>query len=39
VAEGEVVITEGQVKLMPNARVRLDNSAGLPPAPSPRPKE
>jgi len=38
-AAGEVVISEGQVKLQPNARVRIDNAAGLPAAPNPRPKE
>ncbi len=36
---GEQIVSEGQLKLAPNMRVKIDNSAALPPPPSPRPKE
>jgi membrane fusion protein (multidrug efflux system) len=39
VAAGDEVVSEGQIKLLPNAKVRIDNSAALPPPPVPRPKE
>ena len=39
VAAGEWVVTEGQLKLAPGMRVRVDNSTALPAALSPRPKE
>ena len=39
VAAGDQVVSEGQIKLLPNAKVKVDNSAGLPPAQTPRPKE
>jgi membrane fusion protein (multidrug efflux system) len=35
---GEVVVTQGQIKLQPNARVRIDPNAGLQPQ-NPRPRE
>jgi membrane fusion protein (multidrug efflux system) len=35
---GELVVSQGQIKLQPNARVRVDPSAGLQPL-SPRPRE
>jgi membrane fusion protein (multidrug efflux system) len=35
---GELVISQGQIKLQPNARVRVDPNAGLQPL-SPRPRE
>jgi membrane fusion protein (multidrug efflux system) len=38
VAEGETVITSGQIKLQPNARVTIDNSRALE-QPAERPKE
>jgi membrane fusion protein (multidrug efflux system) len=39
VAAGEKVVSEGQIKLQPNARVRVGNDGALPPPPMPRPKE
>ena len=39
VKAGEIVISEGQIKLFPGSRVRIDDKGGLPPPPSPRPKE
>jgi len=39
VAAGDEVVSEGQIKLLPNAKVRIDNSAALPPPAVPRPKE
>jgi membrane fusion protein, multidrug efflux system len=39
VAPGERVISEGQVKLIPGALVKIDNSEALPPRLTPRPKE
>jgi membrane fusion protein (multidrug efflux system) len=39
VKAGETIISEGQVKLFPGSRVRIDAKGGLPPPPSPRPKE
>ena len=39
VAAGEKVVSEGQIKLQPNARVRISNQGALPPPPMPRPKE
>jgi membrane fusion protein (multidrug efflux system) len=39
VAAGDQVVSEGQIKLLPNARVKIDNSAALPPPPTPRSKE
>jgi membrane fusion protein (multidrug efflux system) len=38
VKAGELVVSEGQIKLQPNARVRVDPNAGLKPL-SPRPRE
>jgi membrane fusion protein (multidrug efflux system) len=38
VKPGELVVSEGQIKLQPNARVRVDPNAGLKPL-SPRPRE
>jgi membrane fusion protein, multidrug efflux system len=38
VQPGELVVSEGQIKLQPNARVRVDPNAGLKPL-SPRPRE
>jgi membrane fusion protein (multidrug efflux system) len=38
VKPGELVVSQGQIKLQPNARVRVDPSAGLQPL-SPRPRE
>jgi membrane fusion protein (multidrug efflux system) len=38
VKPGELVVSQGQIKLQPNARVRLDPNAGLQPL-SPRPRE
>ncbi len=38
VKPGELVVTEGQIKLQPNARVRVDPNAGLKPL-DPRPRE
>jgi membrane fusion protein (multidrug efflux system) len=35
---GELVVSEGQIKLQPNARVRIDPNAGLKPQ-NPRPRE
>jgi membrane fusion protein (multidrug efflux system) len=35
---GELVVSEGQIKLQPNARVRIDPNAGLQPQ-NPRPRE
>lgn len=37
-AAGETIVSEGQVKLLPNARVTLDNTHALPPL-SPLPKQ
>ena len=39
VAVGEKVISEGQIKLLPNARVKIGADGALPPPPMPRPKE
>lgn len=39
IVAGEKVVSEGQIKLQPNARVKIDNGGGLPPPPMPRPKE
>jgi membrane fusion protein (multidrug efflux system) len=39
VKAGDLVISEGQIKLAPGAQVKIDASGGLPPSPSPRPKE
>jgi membrane fusion protein (multidrug efflux system) len=39
VTVGEKVISEGQIKLQPNARVRIAEDGALPPPPTPRPKE
>ena len=39
VKAGEIVISEGQIKLFPGSRIRIDDKGGLPPPPSPRPKE
>jgi membrane fusion protein (multidrug efflux system) len=39
VQAGETVVSEGQLKLAPNATVRVDNSLALPAPPNPRPKE
>ena len=39
VSVGERLVTEGQLKLQPNARVRVDNAAALPPPPTTRPLE
>ena len=39
VTAGEQVVSEGQIKLFPNALVRVNNALALPPAPAPRPKE
>ena len=36
---GETVISEGQIKLFPGSRVRIDDKGGLPAAPRPRAKE
>jgi membrane fusion protein (multidrug efflux system) len=36
---GEKIVSEGQLKLQPGMRVRIDNAAALPAAPSPRSKE
>ena len=36
---GETVVSEGQIKLQPNMRVRVDNASALPPPSSPRPRE
>jgi RND family efflux transporter MFP subunit len=38
-AAGEKIVSEGQLKLQPGMRVRIDNAAALPAAPSPRPRE
>jgi membrane fusion protein (multidrug efflux system) len=38
-AAGEKIVSEGQLKLQPGSRVRIDNSGALPPAQSPRPKQ
>jgi membrane fusion protein (multidrug efflux system) len=38
VKAGELVVTQGQIKLQPNARVRVDPNAGLAPM-NPRPRE
>ena len=38
-AAGETVVSEGQLKLQPGMRVRVDNASALPPPPSPRPSE
>jgi membrane fusion protein (multidrug efflux system) len=39
VAAGEKVVSEGQLKLQPNARVKIDNAGALPPSSTPLPKE
>jgi membrane fusion protein (multidrug efflux system) len=39
VSAGETVVTQGQLKLAPGMKVRVDNSSALPAPPSPRPKE
>lgn len=39
VADGDKIVSEGQVKLLPGQRVRIDNSAPLPPPVVPRPKQ
>jgi membrane fusion protein (multidrug efflux system) len=38
VKPGELIVSEGQIKLQPNARVRVDPNAGLKPQ-NPRPRE
>ena len=38
-AAGEKIVSEGQLKLQPGMRVRIDNAAALPAAPSPRPRD
>ncbi len=39
VSPGDKVIVEGQIKLQPGMRVKVDNASALPPPPSPRSKE